>query len=137
MNKIILIGRIANDLELNKTTSDKSVMNFNLAVKRDSDTTDFIKCKVFGKNADNLKQYQGKGSLIAVIGSYHVDSYTKDGENKTFHYVLVNEVKFLEKKKTKTPYDFVQPQMNIEKLSNNDPFADFGEEISIEDNFLE
>ena len=44
MNKTILIGRIANELELRYTKNDTAVCNFALAVQRDfdKDTADFI-----------------------------------------------------------------------------------------------
>ena len=34
-----------------------------------------------------------------------------------------------------TPYDFQQPSNDVNV--NNDPFADFGDSVSIDDNFLD
>ena len=49
MNKIFLIGRIANDLEIKKTQNGKSVCTFDIAVKRgfDNKDTDFNQQKPF------------------------------------------------------------------------------------------
>lgn len=105
MNKAILTGRIANDLELKQTTSGKSICEFRLATNRPTNrdgerVADFINCRVWNKQAENLVKYQTKGSLIAVIGRMQVDAYKdKDGNNKSYNYLLVEELEYLEKKK--------------------------------------
>ena len=105
MNKAILTGRIVNDLELKQTTSGKSICEFRLATNRPTNrdgerVADFINCRVWNKQAENLVKYQTKGSLIAVIGRMQVDAYKdKDGNNKSYNYLLVEELEYLEKKK--------------------------------------
>lgn len=105
MNKAILTGRIANDLELKQTTTGKSICEFRLATNRPTNrdgerVADFINCRVWNKQAENLVKYQTKGSLIAVIGRMQVDAYQdKDGKNKSYNYLLVEELEYLEKKK--------------------------------------
>ena len=50
MNNVVLIGRIATELELKG--ADNKVVNFNLAVPRQKkDEVDFIPVAVFGKQA--------------------------------------------------------------------------------------
>lgn len=109
MNKLVLIGRIANDLNLAKTNSGKSVLNFTLAVSRIPEGADFINCVIWDKQAENLAKYQSKGSLIAVYGNLKVDSYEKDGIKNFKTYVSVNEVEFLSSKK---------PEANQPKTEN-------------------
>jgi single-strand DNA-binding protein len=105
MNKAILTGRIANDLELKQTTTGKSICEFRLATNRPTNrdgerVADFINCRVWNKQAENLVKYQTKGNLIAVIGRMQVDAYQdKDGKNKFYTYLLVEELEYLEKKK--------------------------------------
>lgn len=105
MNKAILTGRIVNDLELKQTTTGKSICEFRLATNRPTNrdgerVADFINCRVWNKQAENLVKYQTKGSLIAVIGRMQVDAYKdKDGNNKSYNYLLVEELEYLEKKK--------------------------------------
>lgn len=84
MNRIVLIGRIANDLELKKTPHGKSVCSFNLAVKRafDRNETDFLECVAWNAQAENLVKYQRKGSQLAVEGRYKSTS-TKTKRGKT------------------------------------------------------
>ena len=105
MNKIILTGRIANDLELKATTTGKSICEFRIAtnrpVNRDGEkVADFINCRVWNKSAENLVKYQTKGNLIAVVGRMQVDSYKdKDGNTRYSNYVLVEDLEYLERKK--------------------------------------
>ncbi len=103
MNHVALIGRLTADPELKRTTNGNSACNFTLAVNRYKKTegqpdADFIRCKAFGKTAENLCRYQHKGSLIAVSGSIQTGSYEKDGQRHYTTDILVGSVEFLEKK---------------------------------------
>ena len=105
INKCIITGRIANDLEIRATSTGKSVCEFRLAtnrpVNRDGErVADFVSCRVWNKTAENLARYQTKGNLIAVIGRIQIDSYTdKDGNKRYNTYVLVEDLEYLERKK--------------------------------------
>ena len=99
MNNIVLIGRVTKDLE-SKIAGNTVVCNFSIAVNRKfakegQQKADFINCVCFGKVAENLCKYQGKGSQIGVTGTLNIDQYQKDGENKTFTKVVANEIEFL------------------------------------------
>lgn len=134
MNIISLTGRITKDLELRKTTSDKSVVEFSLAVNRiGQDQADFITCQVWGTQAENLAKYQGKGSLIGIAGSLRTDQFQdKEGNNRYKTYVLANNVEYLGTKKDAQEQQVEEPTTEV-----NDPFADFGDSVSIDDNFLD
>ena len=102
MNKICLMGRVCKDTELN--TSGK-VANNCIAVDRalkDKDgnkVTDFINLRWLGeKQAKFAQNYIQKGTKIGVSGSLCIDNYKKDGENKQFVYVMVQETDFCESK---------------------------------------
>lgn len=130
-NKVTLIGRISTDLELRYTGSNKAYCRFNLAVNRMNEGTDFIPVTVWGKPAENLVQYQSKGSLILVDGSISMSNYTdKDGNNRTSFEIMTSNVQFLGGKKTNND------EITTEQVEE-DPFEDFGESVSIDDNFLE
>ena len=118
MNKIILTGRITKDPELRNTKNGTDVCEFTLAtnrpVARDGEqTADFIQCKVYGIPAVNLTKYQKKGNLIGVIGEYRIDSWKEEDKTKYKHYVLVNNIEYLQK---------------IEKKENN-PYQEFANEM--------
>ena len=140
MNRVILTGRIVKDLELRKTNNNTSVCEFTLAtnrpVVRDTERqADFITCVVFGVQAENLQKYQGKGSLIAVSGEMRVDQWKNEqGENRYKTYVLINNVEFLESKKTAIDE---QIDKEIEEaVKESDPYADFGQQMKIDESDL-
>lgn len=132
INKTFLIGRISSDLTLRYTPNGKAVCEFNLAVNRiGSEGTDFLTCVVWNKFAENLVNYQNKGSLIAVEGSNRVDKYQNEkGENRYKNYILVSNIQFLENKK--------KEQSNIVSNDNlnNDPYLVMGNQVrdDIQDN---
>jgi len=101
MNTWIGIGRLTRDPKLNITSSGLSVCNFTIAIERQfknaagDKETDFINCVVWRKTAENLAQYQKKGSLIAVDGSLQMRKYEKDGENRTLYEIMVEKIQFL------------------------------------------
>ena len=109
MNRIDLIGRITKDVELRKTQSNLSVVNFTIAVddpykqKDDEQKTDFINCVAWKNQADVLNNYTRKGSLIGLSGELKQKSYTKSDGNKVSTYeVVCNSVYLLEKKSDAT-----------------------------------
>ena len=129
-NKVVLVGRISTNLELRYTGSNKAYCRFNLAVNRMNEGTDFIPVTVWGKPAENLVQYQSKGSLILVDGSISMNNYTdKDGNNRTSFEIMTSNVQFLGSKKT-------SDETTAESVKS-DPYEDFGNEVEIDDNFLD
>lgn len=105
MNKVILKGRITQDLELRTTTSGKSVVRFTLAVNKgygEDQRTDFINCEVWNKLAENLHKYCSKGSSLLLEGSIRVESFDgQDGQKRYVTKVLVQSYEFLDSKKSK------------------------------------
>ncbi len=141
MNSINLVGRITKDLELRETSTGKKVCEFSLAVNRvGSDAADFITCQVWNAQAENLAKYQGKGSLIGIVGSLRADTYEIEGTKRYKTYVLVSNIEYLGTKKEEN----AQNNQNIVQNVKSDPFAnvtdvysDFGEQIDIDSNFLD
>lgn len=105
MNKVFIIGRITNDLELKATTTGKNICEFRIATNRPANkegekVADFINCRIWNKSAENLVKYQAKGNKIAIVGRWQVDSYKdKEGNNRYSNYVLVEDLEYLERKK--------------------------------------
>lgn len=132
MNKVILTGRLTRDPELRYTANNKAVCDFTIAtnrpVVRDGvRVADFINCRVWGKTAENLVKYQTKGNLIAVIGRMQVDNYTdKDGKNRNYTYVLVEDLEYLERKKEDT---------QEEKQEEKNEFEDFNINTEVQQQF--
>ena len=99
MNKIILKGRITADIELKTTQSGVEYCSFTIAIdrrvgKESEKVTDFIHCKAWRQTAVFVDKYFSKGKEILLDGGMQVDKYEKDGENRTYTYVNVNNVEF-------------------------------------------
>ena len=122
MNKIFLIGRITKELELRHTKNDKSVCEFTLAIQRDKENADFITCQVWGVQAENLCKYQGKGSLISVVGELRVETYEINDKKHYKTYVLSNVIEYLS-----------TPQKSQEKPTEapKSPFEEFGQQFEV------
>ena len=89
-NKVVLIGRLTADAELKYTSNDTAVANFTLAVDRPftnqqgGKETDFIRIVTWRKQAENVAQYLGKGSMAAIEGRLQIRSYEdRDGNKRT------------------------------------------------------
>lgn len=142
MNKVILIGNLCKDVELKYTLNNVAVVRNTLAVKnnfKNSDgeyETEFINIVVWRSSADVLKSYTSKGSKILVEGRLVNRSYDKDDGTKGYiSEVVAERVELLgskQKNDEETSYDF-EPQ----EQKNDDPFADFGSTVVIDDDFLD
>lgn len=99
MNKVVLIGRMVADPELNfQANSGMAICRFRLAVTRPfkKDETDFINCIAFNKRAEAIAQYLTKGRQLAVTGSIRTGSYdAKDGTKRYTTDIVVDSFEFI------------------------------------------
>lgn len=98
MNKVILIGNLTKDPELNFAAgSGTAVARFTVAVARTKKgESDFINCIAFGKTAETIAQYFFKGSKIAIEGHIQTGSYdAKDGTKRYTTDVIVDRFEFV------------------------------------------
>lgn len=119
MNNVVLIGRVARDLDLKYLPSGMAVTRMTLAVDKElygekkqeaidqgKPTADFINVTIFGKSAENCANYLAKGSMCAVNGRISTGSYTKDDGSKVYTTeVIANRVEFIGSKQTSKPTD--------------------------------
>lgn len=141
MNKAILIGRLTKDAETRTTDTGKEVASFSIAVSRNytnqngEKETDFINCVAFDKKAQVIGKYTKKGSQIALEGAIRTRSYdAQDGNKRYVTEILVENLHLLgskEDKKAPTNSQVLQAVMNDE-----DPFAEFGDEVQLSDDDL-
>ena len=154
MNKAILIGRLTRDPEVRYTSSNRAVCQFSIAVDRPFTNqqtgqreADFINVVVWDKRAENVGKYMSKGRLVAVEGRIQTRNYdNNEGKRVYVTEVVADNVQFLESKsqaqsrqnsnQSVTPYDYQDVPMNDVNV-DNDPFADFGDSVSIDDSFLD
>lgn len=131
MNKVILIGNLTKDIELQTTNSGVSVGKFTLAIGRrfananGDRETDFINIVVWRELAENCAKYLGKGRKCAVVGELQTRSYdAQDGTKRYVTEVNASEVEFLGGKQSEdgannAPSNDLQP---IDDEDNTLPF---------------
>ena len=151
MNKVILLGRLTAKPELRYTPQNTAFTRFSVAVNRNFTNADgkrdadFINVVAWRKQAETISKFFDKGNLIALEGRLQTGSYDdKDGNKRYTVDVALDNFEFVESKSARaastttsnepTPYDYQESNsVNVEK----DPFAEFGDSVSIDDNFLE
>lgn len=90
LNRVVLMGRITQELEVKQTQSGIAVLSFSLAVDRPAGKgtekqTDFVSCVAWRHTAEFIARYFGKGRLIALEGNLRTRTY--DDKNGAKHYV--------------------------------------------------
>ena len=104
MNNVSLIGRLTRDPEVRYgAQSQKAVARFTIAINRGKNSqgedlgADYPSIVCFGKTAELVEKYLGKGRLVGITGRIQTGKYDKDG--KTIYTTDVNaeRVEFLDK----------------------------------------
>ncbi len=112
LNRVILIGRLTRDPEVNYTQSGKAVGKFAMAVERgykDQDgqkQVDFIDVVTWNKLAEICRSNLSKGRLVAAEGRLQIRSYeADDGTKRKVAEVVADSVKFLDWPKDESDRD--------------------------------
>ena len=96
MNSVILIGRLATDVELSYTQDQTAKVTFTLAVNRVKEGADFIRITVWRKQAENCNRFLSKGRQVAVHGRIQTGSYkNRNGDTVYTTDVVADNVEFL------------------------------------------
>lgn len=104
LNKTILGGRIATDMELKQTQSGVPVCQFQLAVNRrfskeGEQNTDFISIVAWKNTAEFISKYFRKGSSICIVGSIQKRNWTdNNGQKRYTTEVIADEAMFVDSK---------------------------------------
>lgn len=138
-NLTILTGRITKDLEL-KQAGQTQVTNFSMAVDNPfkKDDTSFFDIVAFGKTAQLLNDYCGKGSKILIEGNLKQDRFQdKEGRNRSVVRVIANRIEFLDNKDSNNQNNQPQQQQGQAPAGNN-PFTNVARhnDIDISDDSL-
>ena len=111
MNNVSLMGRLTRDIDLKYVGSKNTAIGrFSVAVDRklskekrqeaennNQPTADFINCIAFGKTAEVIGQYFGKGNKIAITGHIQTGSYeNQQGQRIYTTDVVVDSFDFVE-----------------------------------------
>jgi len=104
MNIVILRGNLTREPELKTTPGGVSVCDVGLAVNERfknaageiREKVLFVDVTVWGKQAESLAEFMGKGSPVIVEGSLQLDQWETDqGEKRQKITVRANRVEFL------------------------------------------
>ena len=103
MNKVQLIGRLATDVELKTTKTEKSFASFSVAlnktIKKDGEkehSADFFRIKAWNSLAKLCQKYMKKGMPIYIEGSLSISEYEdKEGIKRRYTEILANDINFL------------------------------------------
>lgn len=141
MNVVVLVGRLTDNPELRKTSSDISVTRFSIAVDRphksgEERQADFISLVAWRQTAEFITRYFTKGQRIGVEGSLRMNKFTnKDGNNRTSYEVVINNAHFVENKRdnnSSSTTENVAQSKNASSFTNTDS-EDYGEITSDDD----
>ncbi len=104
-NKVILLGNLTRDIELRHTQNNQAVANFSVAVNRQwkdqSDETHeeatFVDCESWGRQAEVMHQYLGKGREVMLEGRLRMDRWQdkQSGANRSKLVVVVENFQFI------------------------------------------
>jgi single-strand DNA-binding protein len=132
MNKIMLIGNLGRDPELNYTQSGVAVAKFSLAVNRVSKSstgerqneTEWFNIVAFKQLAETCNSYLHKGSKVFIEGRLQQRKYTdRNNVERIAVEVVANDMEMLTPKSAQSSSDFMAG--NIDDLGD---LEDHGED---------
>lgn len=104
INKVILIGNLGSDPEVRYLPSGQPVANFNIATTErwtgkdgnPGERTEWHRIVVFGKQAENCKEYLRKGRQVYVEGRLQTREWDdKEGQKRRTTEIIAQTVQFL------------------------------------------
>ncbi|MEK5230722.1 single-stranded DNA-binding protein [Lysinibacillus sp. FSL K6-0232] len=105
MNHVGLVGRFTKDPVLRYLSGNRVQTHFSLAINRNYKNsrgeidTDFIFCTAWGRLAEHIVKYCGKGSLVGANGRIQSRSFMNEESTKIFMTeVVVEDVRFYQLK---------------------------------------
>jgi len=149
MNKVMLVGRLTAKPELRYTGSNTAFLRFTVAVNRPfanaegKREADFINVVAWRKQAETIAKFFDKGNLIGIEGRLQTGSYDDQNGNKRYTTdVQLDNFEFVEGRKdaaassdteSDSPYNYQDEGVSVQ----DDPFAEYGDSVSIDDSFLD
>ena len=94
-NSVIITGNVVRDAELRYTSTQKPVLGFTVACKRQGQdgqsAADFFPVVLWGKSAEALEKYLTKGKSVLVKGRLQTRSYeSKTGEKRNVTEIIAD-----------------------------------------------
>lgn len=127
INQVGLVGRLTKNPVLRELSGNRVQVHFSLAINRNFKNSrgeveaDFILCSVWGRLAEHIVKYCGKGSLIGVNGRIQSRSFVNEESAKVYiTEVVVEDVRFYKLKPRDSDNAVLPPQSE-----QNDHLNDF------------
>ena len=137
MNKGVIVGRLVRNPELRYTSSNKAITKITIACNNSKDDTTFLDITIFGKMAETTNEYCQKGDILEI--EYIVKNYNWEDEEGKRHFTynfIANRVEFISKA-SKSTNKVETTQEQAKNSLNKNVFDEFGDSVSVDDNFLE
>lgn len=100
MNKVIIVGRLAQNPDVRYTPNGKAVCSFSVAVNYQTklrEETDYIDCVAWDTLAETIGNHLTKGRKVAVEGRLHVRRLDgEDGQKRKITEVVARDVEFMD-----------------------------------------
>jgi len=128
LNKVQIIGNITKEIELKALPSGIKVANFSVATNRSwkdkdgnkQESVEFHNVVAFGKQAELIQQYLGKGSQIYVEGRLQTRSWEKDEVKQYRTEIMVENFQFGNKTGNETkPMTNDEADKKLEEMSGD------------------
>lgn len=128
-NEVVLIGRQTKDLGDKDFgyVGQNAKLTLNLAVNRSVkkgeewvDDVSYFEAVVWGKTAENIKQYVSKGKQICITGYLKQDRWEKDNQKHSKVVVIANQVQLLGGKDKNETSTFTKKEVpeNVQQLAD-------------------
>jgi single-strand DNA-binding protein len=104
LNKVLLMGNLTRDPEVKYTPKGTAVCDLGIAINDSykaqdgtiKETVTYVEIEVWGRTAENCKQYLTKGRGVFIEGQLRLDQWeTPQGEKKSKMKVRADRVQFL------------------------------------------
>jgi len=126
MNQVGLVGRFTRDPVLRTFSESRVQTNFVIAINRNyrnnqgTVDADFVNCIAWGRLAERIVHFCGKGSLVGINGRLQTRSFTNKENVKIYTTeVLVEDIRFFILKSPE------QEQKSGKSSSNHEILNDF------------
>ena len=135
LNNYSVIGRMTRDLDERAfayTSNGKARLNISIAVNDgygDKQYTNYFDVVVWGKTAENIKPYLGKGKQICINGRLRQDRWESNGQKNSRVVIVAETVQLLGGRDNSTGSGGNNQQTAPQRPQDYDNGGEFSEDI--------
>lgn len=111
LNQVMLVGRLVDNVKVEKLESGKEVAKLTLAVNRSYKNaegiyeTDFVDCILWDGIANNVSEYCRKGDVVGLRGRLQTTMIGEEDNKRKVMEVVAEKVTFLSSKSNEIQND--------------------------------